>query len=742
MGRFRIALLALVSAALFGGAALAEDSQTASGRFLLWYGSPAEDWEKQALPIGNGRLGGKIFGGVEKDRIQLNVDSLWTGDENTSGNYASMGAYQALGDLFIELPGHGEYKDYRRELDIGTAIAGVSYSSKGIRYRREYFVSRPAGVLVIRLTADKPGGYTGIIRLTDSHGAETESVPGKSFIGASGKLSNGLQYETEVMLKNTGGSMEHRNGVFSFTGADSLTILLVADTNYLPGHEEGWRYEFARCRAMNRVAILLASETPYETLRTAHVKDYQSLFNRVDLDVGKTEAKISALPTDQRLAAYRAGAKDPELESLFFQYGRYLLISSSRPFSLPANLQGLWNQSNKPPWHSDYHTNINIQMNYWPAESTNLAECHEPLIEMIEQLREPSRKATLATGDFGEVRGWTVRTSHNIFGGHGWRWNKPGSAWYCQHLWEHYAFGRDRDYLKDRAYPILKEVCQFWEDALKELPDGQLVVANGWSPEHGPTEDGCSYDQEIVWDIFTNYIDAADALGVDQDYRDKVAGLRQRLWVPKIGKWGQLQEWMADRDDPKDNHRHVSHLFALYPGRQISPASTPKLAEAAKVSLGARGFAGDVGWSNAWKTCFHARLHDGEQAYWYYNRLLGQNAFPNLWNACWPGRTFQIDGNFGGTAGVAEMLLQSHTGQLELLPALPAAWPTGSVRGLRARGGYEVDIVWKDGRLTQATIRNIAGQNPTIRYGEKTAKIALEAGQTAVLGDDLSPRSP
>ncbi|NQT41601.1 MAG: glycoside hydrolase N-terminal domain-containing protein, partial [Planctomycetes bacterium] len=641
------------------------------------------------------------------------------------------------------LPGHGEYKDYRRELDIGEAVAGVSYSSNGIRYRREYFVSYPGQVLVIRLTADQPGGYTGTVRLTDSHGAATTGE--KNHIGASGKLSNALQYETEVLVKNTGGSIETADGAVAFSDADSLIILLAAGTDYVADYEKGWRHQKLEPRLLrqkNIVDVLFASEKSYEALRTDHVKDYQSLFNRVDLDVGKTEAKIAALPTDERLAAYRDGAKDPELESLFFQFGRYLLIASSRQGSLPANLQGIWNQSNKPPWNSDYHTNINIQMNYWPAESTNLAECHEPLITMIEQLRQPSRKATLATGDFGDVRGWTVRTSHNIFGGHGWKWNKPGSAWYCQHLWEHYAFSQDKAYLKDRAYPILKEVCQFWEDALKELPDGQLVVANGWSPEHGPTEDGCSYDQEIVWDIFTNYIDAADALDIDREYRDKVAGLRQRLMVPKIGKWGQLQEWMADRDDPKDNHRHVSHLFALYPGRQISPAGAPKLAEAAKVSLGARGFAGDVGWSNAWKTCFHARLHDGKQAYWYYNRLLGQNAFPNLWNACWPGRVFQIDGNFGGTAGVAEMLLQSHTGQLELLPALPTAWPTGSVRGLRARGGYEVDIVWKDGQLTQATIRSIAGQNPTVRYGEQTAKIVLEAGQTAVLTDDLSPRSP
>jgi len=528
-----------------------------------------------------------------------------------------------------------------------------------------------------------------------------------------------------------GGSLNADNGAIGFAKADGLTILLAADTDYLGNYEKGWRQEHPHERLSQQLAA--AAVKSYEALRRAHVEDHQGLFNRFDLDTGNSGEQVAALPTDERLAAYKKGGNDPELESLFVQYGRYLLIASSRPGCLPANLQGLWNQTNKPPWQSDYHTNINVQMNYWLAEATHLAECHEPLIEMIEQLRVPSRKATLATGDFGDVRGWTVRTSHNIFGGHGWRWNKPGSAWYCQHLWEHYAFGQDKTYLEHRAYPILKEICQFWEDALKELPDGKLVVANGWSPEHGPTEDGCSYDQEIVWDIFTNYLDAADALGTDRQYRDQVAELRDRLLVPKIGKWGQLQEWMADRDDPNDHHRHVSHLFALYPGRQISPLATPKLAEAAKVSLGARGFAGDVGWSNAWKTCFYARLGDGQQAHWYFSRLLGQNAFANLWNGCWPGRVFQIDGNFGGSAGVAEMLLQSHSGQVELLPALPAAWPTGSVRGLRARGGYEVDVAWKEGRLIEATIRSTAGQDPTVRYGEKTVKIPLKNGQAAVL---------
>ncbi len=752
-----LATTALGLEPLTGVVAMARNGVTRANlpaKLCLWSDRPAKAWMTEAFPIGNGPMGAMLFGGTEIERIQFNEISLWTGDrmavEGLGDEGQNLGAYQAFGDILIHL-GHDFSKvtEYRRELDIDRAVHQVTYEYDGVRYQQTAFASHPAGVIVIRLTASKPASYTGRIHLCDMHKGRITAEG--NVLTTVGKLENGIEYEAQVRVIHKKGTVEAKSeaGVannawnitvpstnLAFDQCDSLTLILGAGTSFVQDHTKGWLGRDPHAEITARVeAAAIKSE---KDLLNRHVRDYQSLFRRFTLDVGTTPPELIAKTTLARLEDYAQNkTSDPNLEALFCQFGRYLMISCSRPGSLPANLQGVWNDSNEPAWACDYHSNINVEMNYWPVETTNLAECHRPFIDYVTSIREVSKKNTRRK--YGNVRGWTVQTMNNSCGVSYWKWNPPGSAWYALHLWEHFAFGRDQAYLRSTAYPVLKEVCQFWDDHLKRRPDGTLVTPDGWSPEHGPEEEGVTYDQEIIYDLFTNTIEAADVLGDDKEFRDHIASLREKLLKPKIGHWGQLQEWESDKDDPKDDHRHVSHLYALFPGRQITQAGTPELGEAAKVSLHARGDQ-STGWSRAWKINFWARLWDGDHSYTMLRSLLnvvretqtiygksGGGVYPNLFDSHPP---FQIDGNFGATAGYCEMLVQSHTGSIQLLPALPKAWPAGKVTGLCARGGFEVDMVWADGRLLKAVIHSKSGLPCRVVFGNQIWEFQTTAGKS------------
>ena len=743
-------------------------------------GTGDASWARDATPIGNGRLGALIYGGVEKDHLELTEISMWSGgfcsaeSKDKGPDSLKFGSYQPFGTLEITYPGGGEVKDYQRTLDVADALASVSYSTGGVNYRREYFASIPHQVVSMTVQGDKGHSVDAVFRLTSLHSRDritAEARGGKGMILLQGTLKNGLSYEGRIAILPKGGSVKAANGAVTVEKADSCRVLVSLATDYVMDSSRNWKGTPPGRK--NDAVLARALKTSPENMKAAHKNAYSGQYGRVSLDMGETDDATSGLPVNERLKKYRKAVdeglpcRDPDLEELVFNFGRYVIISSSQPGNLPANLQGLWNYSLIPPWDSDYHNNINVQMCYWGVEPANLAKCHTPLINYIREIAPAARRITKEAAEFktasgSPAPGWTARTAQNIYGGQGFKWNKPASAWYALHLWEHYLFTGDREYLKTTAYPMMKEICRFWESQLKTMNEGgsnfktedkkvtpemisrdlkdirkgTLVAPMGWSPEHGPREDGCAHDQQIVWELFHDTVRAAEILNADQGWRKELASKRDRLAGPRIGEEGLLMEWMIDRKsgaswDP--HHRHTSHLFAVYPGSQISPEKTPEWAEAARKSLLARGTTGDSrrSWTWAWRANLWARFLDGEKAYEMIQGMIRHSMMDSLFTTHPP---MQVDGTMGIVAGFAEMLLQSHTGRVRLLPALPEAWKDGSVRGLKARGNITVGMAWKDGKVTQFSLSSPIAQSVRVAVNGKERVYQLEPG-TVVKGN-------
>lgn len=748
--------------------------------------NPDHEWEYRSLPLGNGSIGCNVMGSIATERYTLNEKTLWRGGPNTKNgpsdywnqnkesahvladirqafldgdwdkaanltaqNFNSnvpyeatgepqfrFGSFTTLGELCIATGiDESGVSNYRRALSVDSAYAKVTFrSADGVNYERQTFVSYPANVMAVKFSASKPGAQDLTVSYSPnpvSEGSFSSDTQGALCYTA--RLDNNqMQYVVRLQVIPQGGQCVVSDNKVVVSGADDVVILLTTDTDYKPNYDPDFTDALAYV-GVDPVATTAqwmkkASKKGFDKLFAEHYADYAALYGRVKF---KLVGASSSLPTNQRLENYRKGVKDLGLETLYYQYGRYLLIASSRPGNLPANLQGMWHNNVDGPWRVDYHNNINIQMNYWPALPTNLAECAEPLTDFIRLLEKPGERTAKA---YWGARGWAAGISANIFGftaplegaDMSWNYNPMAASWLATHLWDYYDYTRDMKFLRSTAYPLMKGCALFCEDFLWRKPDGTLTAAPSTSPEHGPVDEGTTFTHAVIREILLNCIDAATALQTDADEVEKWKGILNELAPYRIGRYGQLMEWSRDIDDPNDHHRHVNHLYGLHPGHTISPLTTPDLAQAARVVLEHRGD-GATGWSMGWKLNQWARLHDGNHSYVLFGNLLKNGTADNLWDVHPP---FQIDGNFGGTSGVTEMIMQSHAGCIDLLPSLPDAWAMGSLTGLRARGNFGVDVQWSKGKLLQAVITSGSGETCHVRYGSQTLDFTTKKGKT------------
>jgi len=750
--------------------------RTQQATLKLWYDQAAVNWN-EALPVGNGRLGAMVFGRVETERIQFNEETLWDGrpqDYSHPGAYNYLGElrqlvfdgkqtqahalgmekfmsvplrqmnYQPFGDLYLSFPGHEGFTDYERGLDLTASLCYTSYKVGGIRYEREVIASFPGQAIAIHLTADRNGALDFSYHLDSPHQE-------KEFYLKDGKLSmniavgNGVLTGMAQVVVETDGEIEAGREQVSVSGANTATLYLNAATSFKSHKDVSNDPEAELEKLSNKMG-----SPSWEEIKREHIDDYQSLYKRFSIDLGENLA--DSLPTGQRLHAYQGSADDPALIALYVQYARYLMISSSREGTYPVNLQGIWNQELEPPWGSKYTVNINTEMNYWPAEVMNLSVCHDPLFNLIDECVESGR---ITARNHYDCDGWVLHHNTDL-----WRGTAPinnsnhgiwvsGSGWLCSHLWEHYLYTRDEDFLRERAYPVMREAALFYSQYL--IPDpktGWLISTPSNSPENGGLVAGPTMDHQIIRSLMKACVEAAGILGTDKEFSSTLQEMIPRIAPNQIGRLGQLQEWMEDVDDPENKHRHVSHLWGMHPGNDINWKDSPEMMEAARKSLLLRGDEG-TGWSLAWKINFWARFLDGNRASELVRMLfrpvpsagksMGGGSFPNLFDTHpgGGGNLFQIDGNFGGAAGIIEMLIQSHLGTIDLLPALPDAIPGGRIAGVCARGGFELDFEWENGELRSVEVLSKAGEKCHLRYRDWQMDFDTEKGEAYTFNGKL-----